>query len=610
MALNMRARLILVCVVITTASLLALAAVNYWMKRSHVLQTQDANISQVAHLHADNLAAWVQDKMRTSAAIEKALTAEAPVLVLETLIQAGGFDDAYVVWADKRVVSPSEFPAGYDGTQRPWYVQAAQAGKPVLTPAYVDAKTGKLTITFAHPIGPVGAPQAVWGADILLDSIVQVVSSIRPTERSVAFLVDGNGKILAHTDAAQAGKEVRDVAGLDVAALQQSAGQKQRTWAQLQDMAYDLYPVQVQGAPWVLVVGVDAGAAAAVLRPLLWGSAVVALLCLIAAVGLVTLAVTQQMKRLLLVRDALVDIASGEGDLTQRLRIEGQDEIAQIGSAFNSFVEKIATVLLRIRDASGEVHTATGEIASGNHDLSVRTEQQASSLEQTAAAMEQLTSTVQQNAENAQQASALAASASSIASRGGDVVQQVVHSMAGIDQSSKKIAEITGVIDAIAFQTNILALNAAVEAARAGDQGRGFAVVATEVRTLAQRSATAAKEIKQLITDSVQQVSAGSEQVRFAGQTMDEVVSSVQRVTAIVEEISHASQEQSRGIAEVGNAIATMDQGTQQNAALVEQASAASQALRQQAVQLAQAVAGFKLQAGQQQANSRALVHD
>jgi methyl-accepting chemotaxis protein len=252
-----------------------------------------------------------------------------------------------------------------------------------------------------------------------------------------------------------------------------------------------------------------------------------------------------------------------------------------------------------VRQGTDTIATASGQIAAGNMDLSSRTEEQASSLEETAASMEELTSTVKQNADNARQANQLAVSASSVAVRGGSVVNQVVGTMGSINASSRKIVDIIGVIDGIAFQTNILALNAAVEAARAGEQGRGFAVVAAEVRNLAQRSAAAAKEIKTLIGDSVEKVEEGSKQVAEAGKTMDEIVDSVKRVTDIMAEIQAASQEQTQGIEQINQAITQMDQVTQQNAALVEEAAAAAQSLQEQASGLSQVVSVFKL--GQEQ---------
>ena len=286
-----------------------------------------------------------------------------------------------------------------------------------------------------------------------------------------------------------------------------------------------------------------------------------------------------------------------QGDLTHTIRVDRADETGRMLAALQRMQESLLKMVGQVRAGSDSIASATQQIATGNADLSQRTEQQASSLEQTASSMEQLTSIVRQNADNARQASTLAGNASDIAVKGGEVVGRVVDTMAGINESSKKIADIIGVIEGIAFQTNILALNAAVEAARAGEQGRGFAVVAGEVRSLAQRSATAAKEIKELISDSVGRVENGSTLVAEAGHVIDEVVVAVKRVTDIMGEISSASDEQSAGIELVNQAVTQMDEGTQQNAALVEQAAAAAMSLQEQATGLRQAVAVFRTQA-------------
>jgi methyl-accepting chemotaxis protein len=283
------------------------------------------------------------------------------------------------------------------------------------------------------------------------------------------------------------------------------------------------------------------------------------------------------------------------GDLTSRIDSDSKDETGKLLSALKTMNARLLQIVGEVRVSTDTIATASSEIATGNLDLSSRTEQQAGALEETASAMEELTSTVRQNADNARQANQLAASASQVAEQGGAVVSQVVDTMNNINDSSKKIVDIISVIDGIAFQTNILALNAAVEAARAGEQGRGFAVVASEVRSLAQRSASAAKEIKELIADSVQKVGEGSKLVAQAGTTMDEVVASVKRVTDVVSEISAASQEQSEGIEQVNQAITQMDQTTQQNAALVEEAAAAAQSMQEQAGRLTQAVSVFKI---------------
>ncbi|PVY92871.1 methyl-accepting chemotaxis protein [Acidovorax sp. 99] len=290
---------------------------------------------------------------------------------------------------------------------------------------------------------------------------------------------------------------------------------------------------------------------------------------------------------------------------------DGRNEMAQLLRSLDEMQQNLSRIVGHVRSGSENVATASSEIAQGNNDLSARTEQQASALQETAASMEQLNSTVRQNADNARQANQLAQSASTVAVHGGEVVSQVVDTMKGIHDSSSKIADIIGVIDGIAFQTNILALNAAVEAARAGEQGRGFAVVASEVRSLAGRSADAAKQIKTLINDSVERVAAGTTLVDQAGATMTEVVGSIKRVTDLMGEISAASSEQSQGVAQVGEAVTQMDQVTQQNAALVEEMAAAAASLNNQAQDLVSTVAFFKLspaQAAQPAASAFAYV--
>ncbi|KWN16190.1 chemotaxis protein [Burkholderia territorii] len=308
---------------------------------------------------------------------------------------------------------------------------------------------------------------------------------------------------------------------------------------------------------------------------------------------------------------AAVEVARtvANGDLGSRISVSGNDETRDLLDALHTMNARLIDIVGRVRDSSNSIAHAVGEIASGNLDLSQRTEEQAASLQETAATMEEFTSTVRLNAENAQQASTLAANASDVALRGSSVVGRVVETMTEIGNSSSKIADITGIIEGIAFQTNILALNAAVEAARAGEQGRGFAVVASEVRSLAQRSSTAAKEIKELISASVQTIQAGSALAGEAGETMSDVTRAVARVTDIMGEIAAASAEQSRGIDQVNLTITQMDQTTQQNAALVEQAAAASKSLEAQGRDLSETVSAFRMPAGQQAMSAHARKH-
>ncbi|WP_246392048.1 methyl-accepting chemotaxis protein [Paraburkholderia youngii] len=334
----------------------------------------------------------------------------------------------------------------------------------------------------------------------------------------------------------------------------------------------------------------DSGAAYDEARALMWGAAALALAVTLILCALVTRSIVRPLQGVVDGANALA-----RGDLRVQIDARSHGELGDLARSVNHAIGQLAIIVAGVKHASASISSATQQVAAGNADLSQRTEEQAASLEETASSMEELTAAVRQNADNAQQASALASNASGIAQRGGEQVSRVVETMRQISDSSAKIAEIVSVIEGIAFQTNILALNAAVEAARAGEQGRGFAVVAGEVRTLAQRSATAAREIKDMINESEGRVTAGSQLVEQAGGTIHEAVQSVKRVNDIISEISAASHEQSTGIEQVNQAVSLMDQVTQQNAALVEEAAAAAQSMAEQARVLRDSVAVFEI---------------
>jgi methyl-accepting chemotaxis protein len=495
-------------------------------------------------------------------------------------------------------------PGGND-----WYDVPKATGRVHFTEPYLYRINGKdeAIATLAAPIMVDGQFKGTFTGDFPLTGLGAMLANMKIMDKGTLALVSNGGMYASHKDTSRNGKKAED---LPAAALEAVKQGKPYEYLDDKGIVHVLQPLQVSKdmAPWAISLAFPQSVTTAPARELAAYAALVAVLCA-AAAALVMVTVLRRLTRpLRVLGHAMTDLAGGNADLSARLAVKGNDELADIARGFNVFVAKIQDVLARVRSSSDAVAVASSEIRQGNTDLSVRTEQQAGALEETAASMEELNGTVKQNADNARQANQLAESASEVATRGGEVVSQVVGTMASISDASKKVVDIIGVIDGIAFQTNILALNAAVEAARAGEQGRGFAVVATEVRNLAQRSAAAAKEIKTLIGDSVDKVSMGTMLVEEAGKTMDEVVSSVRRVSDIVAEISAASAEQSTGIGQVNQAIVQMDGVTQQNAALVEEAAAAAESLQQQAATLVALVGEFKLEGGEPQLAARSTL--
>ncbi len=439
---------------------------------------------------------------------------------------------------------------------------------------------------------------AVAGVGLDIDAMAKAIGSVKLGETGHAWLVRANGGIMIHADPALAdGKHaMKDLPGFDdgvvhtllsgqpfVQARIVAAGQAQFVAS---SFIPELGAYVVAEVPESEMLGpVNRAIRLATLVAALVGGAFA-----LGVIAVVSRAIARPVQR---AATLLGQIADGQGDLTRRMAVESNDEVGQLAQAFNRFVASLSELVQQVRASGESIATGSSEIAHGNADLSQRTEEQASNLQQTAASMEQLTVTVRHNADNALAAAQIVSGAADSAARGSQVVRDVVATMHDITDSSRRIADIVAVVDGIAFQTNILALNAAVEAARAGEEGRGFAVVAGEVRTLAQRSATAAREIKTLIARSVANVETGAAQASQAGQAMDDIVSQVGRVNDLVGEISAASKEQSQGIGQVGDAVNQLDQVTQQNAALVEESAAAAESLKHQAARLAELMSAF-----------------
>ena len=609
---TLRGQILLLSLACLVAALAALTAANYASVRSHAYASLAANARALAHSHIETLRDWAKAKASIVEAAGAALDEADQPRPLLMLAKAGGFVTTYIAHADKRMAfsTPQNLPADYDPTSRPWYRQAAQASAAAITPPYADAGGNGLVVTFARAVREGSAIRAVLAGDVSLASVIANVTSIKPTPSSFAFLVDGSGAIIAHPDAKLALKPATEIAPtLTAQGLAAMAQGGELQALDLQGHAVLLSVSAVADTPWLLAIALDRREALASITGMLQASVWASIAVLAIATAVLAAVLARRLRRLTLVRDAMHEIGEGDGDLSRRIDAHGQDELAQIAGSFNNFAGKLAGVLAQIRDASHSVRLASEEIATGNQDLSSRTELTASSLQETAASMQQLTETVRHTADAARQANQLVAQASGVARHGGEVVGNVVSTMEQIHAASRKINDIIGVIDGIAFQTNILALNAAVEAARAGEQGRGFAVVAGEVRSLAGRSAEAAREIKALIGSSVEQVESGSRLVNDAGTTMADIVQSVQRVTDIMAEITAATTEQSTSIGEVGQAVDHLDQMTQQNAALVEESAAAAASLKDQSVRLSEVVGTFRLHDDRQPARLPAPAH-
>jgi methyl-accepting chemotaxis protein len=597
---SIKSRILSACLLIVVVALAVNTAANYAVANSYKRSAINQSLDSVLTGHEAGIDDWISSKTRMITSLEDAALTADPTTALKQVAAAGGFTNVYVGYPDKtaRFSDSTGIPTDYDPTGRPWYRLAVQAGKPVVTPPYVDVATGKLVVTFAVPVVRDGTVKGVVSGDVAMDSVVSNIRSIQPTPSSFGILVDRSGFIVAAQHSNLVLKPVTDIAPeLTSQALLSTFSNEESAPVEVHVAGATklVRSRAVPGTNWLTVVALDKSESMAGMHLLLLSSLASAVVIAIIAAIVMSVVTDIAFRGLRRIRDAMEAIGTGTGDLTRRLPDAGHDEVAKIAQSFNSFVGALNEVMVQIRDASEAVRHASGEIAAGNVDLSRRTESAAASLEQTAAAIEQITSTVAQSAAAAQQANESAGTTAEAASIGGTVVANVVTTMEKIEGDSGKMSEIIGVIEGIAFQTNILALNAAVEAARAGEDGRGFAVVAGEVRSLAQRSAQAAKEIKGLIGSSVESISVGAKLVHQAGDTMTDIVIRVSGVTTIMSEIANAAGEQTRGIQEVNRAVAQLDEMVQQNAALVEQSAAAASALQLQTTQLSSAIGRFQI---------------
>ncbi|WP_186045184.1 methyl-accepting chemotaxis protein [Burkholderia gladioli] len=593
---SLRSRILIISSATVIGALALSGAAAYFTVRANTMETIAQNLDAIAGANTLAIDKWVEAKAQAVKASAEDVEHGDPQGFVKHMGRASGFPITTVGWSDKSFFSTTSTAPGYDPTARPWYKAALAAGTLVVTKPYGDSSTGAPYVSFSAPMMRNGSADGVVSGAVPLEGVREVVSTVHPTPASLAFVVTRDGQVIAHPDAKLALKPATDIAeALTPAALASLAQAGAPMEIALGGVVKLLKAQPVAGTDWYLVIALDKAEATAGLSRVLRTLGVAMLLLTLAAVGLAAFFTSNSFRSLSRVRDAMDTIGSGGGDLTHRLPVAGRDEVAQISASFNAFVDKISAVLHDVKSGVDSMKLATDEIEMGNRDLSQRTETSASNLQHTSAALTELTASVKQSAESAMEASRLATSASEAAARGGAVVTSAVSTMDEIARASARITEIIGVIDGIAFQTNILALNAAVEAARAGEHGRGFAVVAGEVRTLAQRCATAAREIKDLIQSSEASVDTGAQRVQAAGAAMREIVEGIERVNRVIGEIDGAMNEQSIGISQIDRSVAEMDQATQQNAALVEQSTAASATLNEQAHGLSGIVGLFRL---------------
>lgn len=598
---TLRVKIAITCLVVIAISIGTTGLVNYCVGGRYNDQTIAHDLDAIASGYASSIGEWAQAREEMVNAISSDELGPMTQAAVTQLTASGGFSAASAGFPNKDIIrnrGRAPAPAGYDPTTRPWYMLAVREGGPVLTQPYPDATTGGLVVTFAAPVLKDDKLLAVVGADIPLDTVVNIVKSIRPTPSSFAFLVTTNGSVIAHPERQFVLKQAAMMSPLlDENGLGRLLSADKPVSTTINGVSKLLIGRRVPGTTWTLVVALDSSEALAGVHAMATASVVALVVVSVAAFFLTAALLSGPFRRLRAAVAAMQQIASADADLTNRLPESGYDEVTAIYQAFNRFVDKVGEVLGEVNRGSLNVKRAASEIAAANQSVASRTEGAASALQETAAAMSQLNDAIVQSANAVGSAYSLADQALDIADESDGVVRKVIESMEKIAASSRQVSDITSVIDGIAFQTNILALNAAVESARAGEMGKGFAVVAAEVRALAQRSATAAREIKRLLEQSSEVVRSGHGHASQAGQSMQQIASSIKGLTSTMAALNSTFAEQTNGVGEVNRAVAQLDESAQQNAAVVEQTSAATDALRDEAQRLYEQISQFKLDA-------------
>lgn len=589
-------RILAICLSIISVSLIFVAIINYTIAKEANDKAINSMMNSVSESYSKSISQWAVSKAQMITALAEGVKQSTdPVSLFRQIKASGEFQGVYMGLTDgtAKFADAEHIPSDYDPRLRPWYKLGQIKQTPAITEPYIDAETNGLTVSFVAPIMVNNTLQGVVSGDASLKNVSDNVKAIRPFPSSLGILIDDTGKIIAHPDDKAIFKNITDfIPDLN---LHEALDAKQSFNVIWNGTSHFIISKSVPGTAWHLLILLDRDEATAGLDAQVYASLISLGIILLMASLILGLTLKKTLQRLLTIRDAMDDISSGSNDLTRSLPQHGQDEIAQIASSFNRFRETLRGMILQIKEIASALHCAAQEIELGNNDLSSRTDSAAASIQQTAASLEQISAAVSQTAGSAEKINEKSRLLSQDASNGGRIVSNMLTTIDDIVVASGKIGNITNVIDSIAFQTNILALNAAVEAARAGEQGRGFAVVASEVRNLAQRSAQAAKEIKELIEDTTAQVTTGSAQTREASARINEIVDGVSVVTSVITEITQATGEQMRGINEINQAVAQLDSMVHQNSELVTESSSASSALAGQTQELNTLIGHFKV---------------